>query len=136
MSKRKHKHTVVQPAPVQPVNHVLRPQDHQHPAGDGPTRIRVHGLDLTVDGAALDDVELFDMLNEFGSDTATSMMLVPRMIRALFGTQTSQVMDQLRDPDTQRVTFESASEFLAEAMVALDPNSPRSPSSLAGTAGR
>lgn len=91
----------------------------------GPIKITVDGLDLVLDGAALDDVELFDMLDRWDDNNPEEgLRLVPRIIRALFGDdQHELVMTHLRDPKTKRVTFEAASLFVGEAIGAINPNS-------------
>jgi len=87
----------------------------------GPVQVVVNGLSLTVDPSALDDVEMFDMLNEFTGGTG-QLALIPAIIRGLFGDQYKLVMDAIRSPETHRVSFEAASKFIADTMAAINPN--------------
>jgi len=114
------------PTPVAPP--VTLPQDPKVPAAFEPPpviTVEVDGLQVAVDQAALDDVEIYDMLNELSSG-AGELALVPRIMRALFGPQYRKVLDHIRDKQTGRVTFGAAQTFIADTMAALDPNSQRS----------
>lgn len=125
MTKKKHSTRPRTAAPLAAVpDGVRQPADHKPAAERQPVTVEVDGLALTIDGTALDDVELFDLLDRFGTDDADALRLIPKIIRGLFGdAQFAQVMEHLRDADTRRVSFERASLFLGEALGALNPNS-------------
>ncbi|MCL1838655.1 MAG: hypothetical protein FWG47_04990 [Propionibacteriaceae bacterium] len=98
------------------------------PVAPSSLQVQVQGMTLTVDGESLNDIELFDMLNQFGGNEATGLMLVPKLIRAFVGDeQYPQVMDRLRGTNG-RVGFDAAERFLMELLQAINPNSSRSPS--------
>ena len=103
-----------------------QPQDRKpkETRKDGePFVVEVQGLSLTIDAEAMNDVELFDMIDRLDEDSPEMLRLIPRMVRGLFGdTQFDVVMNHLRDKETRRVTFDSTSEFISEVFEQINPN--------------
>ena len=129
MSKKKKK-TTVHPMPNLPAGapaQIAMPQDHQQPSsGPQNMRIEVRNISLVIDGSAMDDVELFDMIERFGAagTEAEGLRLVPKLLRGLVGDeQFPQIMDLIRSPETGRVTFDAANQLIVEIMQELNPNS-------------
>src|SRR5690606_15729905 len=71
-------------------------------------------LRVTVPTDALNDFELLDEMRAIDVDRNAAMM--PAVFRRLIGDDFRQVMDALRDPDTGRVTIDSASEWMRSLM--------------------
>ena len=104
---------------------VTPPQDHLPKKDSGPVTVEVRGVEWLIDAEALDDVELFDMIERFGArkDTATALQLMPRILSAVLGEeQKAKAFDLIRDEVTGRVTFENADIFISELFGALNPN--------------
>ena len=99
-----------------------KPQDRK-PAKAAPDlrEFEVGALRLIVDAATLDDFELVDDLARIEDG---EYLRAPSVLRRVLGTdQYKQAMDHLRDPETRRVSNQSAADFLGGVFKALSPNS-------------
>ena len=102
-----------------------KPQDHKQPK-DKPRRIEVMGATLTIDPSILDDLDmveyLYDLQNAQEGDGSGAFAIVP-FLKKLCGDQYTAMKDALRDPDTGRVSIDKVSEFIAQLLEQVAPNS-------------
>ena len=82
------------------------------------TTIKSHGLTVKVDQDKLNDLELFDMIDEIQSGNIFKM---PKLMKRIFDDQHAMVLEGLRDKNGI-VTADKASEFLVEVLQQINPN--------------
>lgn len=97
-----------------------KPADHKpkqvKPRRDGDHLIvTVREREWRVPEDALDDLEVMEALENNN--------VLPALRALLTGDQFDVMKDALRDPDTGRVKYSAATEFLGDLMGALNPNS-------------
>lgn len=106
-----------------------QPQDRQPKAPakpavksvDGGHEVTYRGVTITIADGALDD---FELLEDVAAADSGDAMRLPSLLRRLAGDDGFRaVMDGLRNPDTGKVSIESASEFVDAVFGALNPNS-------------
>lgn len=99
-----------------------KPQDKKPPkvAETEDFRVELHGREWVVSRDALDDFELLDDISELDKGNVTKMTSIAHR---LLGDQWSDVMEVLRDKDTNRVSVEAGAEFVGDLLTALNPNS-------------
>ena len=101
-------------------------QDHQKTKSgknmkNGRVQVEVRGQTWVIEPGAIDDVEMFEMLDTFGE--VGSMAMVPKMLTQILGVEQKQIAyEMLRDPATKRVSFDSVNEFMKELFNEINPN--------------
>lgn len=102
-----------------------QPQDHKTPKTQ-PKTVEVMGVTLAVSPAIFDDLDmveyLYDLQNAQDGDGTGAFAIVP-FLKKLCGSQYAAMKDALRDPDTGRVSIDKVSEFIAQLLEQVAPNS-------------
>lgn len=102
-----------------------QPQDHKTP-NNQPKTVEVMGVTVTVGPAIFDDLDmveyLYDLQNAQTGDGTGAFDIVP-FLKKLCGPQYTAMKDALRDPDTGRVSIDKVSEFIAQLLEQVAPNS-------------
>ena len=102
-----------------------QPQDHKNPKNNPHTR-PAHGGTLAVSPAIFDDLDmveyLYDLQTAQSGNGAGAFAIVP-FLKKLCGPQYTAMKDALRDPDTGRVSIDKVSEFIAQLLEQVAPNS-------------
>jgi hypothetical protein len=82
--------------------------------------IKVGKFSFVIDADALDDLELLDMIEEFD---AGNVLVFPKLLKHICGSDYAAVMNEMRDKATGRVTISAGREFFVRVMDELSPNS-------------
>lgn len=102
-----------------------QPQDHKTPKNQ-PKTVEVMGVTVTVGPAIFNDLDmveyLYDLQAAQSGDGAGAFAIVP-FLKKLCGPQYTAMKDALRDPDTGRVSIDKVSEFIAQLLEQVAPNS-------------
>lgn len=102
-----------------------QPQDHKTPKNQ-PRTVEVMGVTLAVSPAIFDDLDmveyLYDLQTAQSGNGSGAFAIVP-FLKKLCGPQYTAMKDALRDPDTGRVSIDKVSEFIAQLLEQLAPNS-------------
>lgn len=102
-----------------------QPQDHKTPKNQ-PKTVEVMGVTVTVDPAIFNDLDmveyLYDLQTAQTGDGSGAFAIVP-FLKKLCGPQYTAMKDALRDPDTGRVSIDKVSEFIAQLLEQVAPNS-------------
>lgn len=102
-----------------------QPQDHKTP-NNQPKTVEVMGVTVTVGPAIFNDLDmveyLYDLQNAQTGDGTGAFAIVP-FLKKLCGPQYTAMKDALRDPDTGRVSIDKVSEFIAQLLEQVAPNS-------------
>lgn len=102
-----------------------QPQDHKTPKNQ-PKTVEVMGVTVTVGPAIFDDLDmveyLYDLQTAQSGDGSGAFAIVP-FLKKLCGPQYTAMKDALRDPDTGRVSIDKVSEFIAQLLEQVAPNS-------------
>lgn len=102
-----------------------QPQDHKTPKNQ-PKTVEVMGVTLAVSPAIFDDLDmveyLYDLQTSQSGNSAGAFAIVP-FLKKLCGPQYTAMKDALRDPDTGRVSIDKVSEFIAQLLEQVAPNS-------------
>lgn|GEM_PF-5836229 len=120
--------TSAMPEPVHEVTQVARPvpQDYQHKKSgktleDGRTQVEARGRTWIIEPDALDDVELYELLDKFGEQGQGAM--VPKALRGFLGEkQKQEAYEIIRNKKTGRISFNAVGEFLEELLNEINPN--------------
>lgn len=83
-------------------------------------RAIVSGIEITVADEALDDFELLDDFRGLGDSDASRL---PSVLRRMVGDDYKRIMNELRDPQTRRVSASAGSQFVYDVVQAFNPNS-------------
>lgn len=98
------------------------PQDTENQ----PKTVEVMGVTLAVSPAIFDDLDMVEYLYDLQAaqegDGAGAFAIVP-FLKKLCGPQYTAMKDALRDPDTGRVSIDKVSEFIAQLLEQVAPNS-------------
>ena len=102
-----------------------QPQDHKTPKNQ-PKTVEVMGVTVTVGPAIFNDLDmveyLYDLQTAQSGDGSGAFAIVP-FLKKLCGPQYTAMKDALRDPDTGRVSIDKVSEFIAQLLEQVAPNS-------------
>lgn len=102
-----------------------QPQDRKTPKNQ-PRTVEVMGVTVTVGPAIFNDLDmveyLYDLQNAQEGDGSGAFAIVP-FLKKLCGPQYTAMKDALRDPDTGRVSIDKVSEFIAQLLEQVAPNS-------------
>lgn len=102
-----------------------QPQDHKTPKNQ-PKTVEVMGVTLAVSPAIFDDLDMVEYLYDLQAaqegDGSGAFAIVP-FLKKLCGPQYTAMKDALRDPDTGRVSIDKVSEFIAQLLEQVAPNS-------------
>ena len=102
-----------------------QPQDHKTPKNQ-PQTVEAMGVTLAVSPAIFDDLDMVEYLYALqaaqSGNGAGAFAIVP-FLKKLCGPQYTAMKDALRDPDTGRVSIDKVSEFIAQLLEQLAPNS-------------
>lgn len=102
-----------------------QPQDRKTPK-NRPRTVEVMGVTLAVGPAIFDDLDmveyLYDLQNAQEGDGSGAFAIVP-FLKKLCGDQYTAMKDALRDPDTGRVSIDKVSDFIAQLLEQVAPNS-------------
>lgn len=102
-----------------------QPQDRKTPKNQ-PKTVEVMGVTVTVGPAIFNDLDmveyLYDLQNAQEGDGSGAFAIVP-FLKKLCGPQYTAMKDALRDPDTGRVSIDKVSEFIAQLLEQVAPNS-------------
>lgn len=102
-----------------------QPQDRKTPKNQ-PKTVEVMGVTLAVGPAIFDDLDmveyLYDLQNAQEGDGSGAFAIVP-FLKKLCGDQYTAMKDALRDPDTGRVSIDKVSDFIAQLLEQVAPNS-------------
>lgn len=102
-----------------------QPQDHKTPKNQ-PKTVEVMGVTVTVGPAIFNDLDmveyLYDLQTVQTGDGSGAFAIVP-FLKKLCGPQYTAMKDALRDPDTGRVSIDKVSEFIAQLLEQVAPNS-------------
>lgn len=102
-----------------------QPQDHKTPKNQ-PKTVEVMGVTVTVGPAIFDDLDMVEYLYDLQAaqegDGTGAFAIVP-FLKKLCGPQYTAMKDALRDPDTGRVSIDKVSEFIAQLLEQVAPNS-------------
>ena len=102
-----------------------QPQDRKTPKNQ-PRTVEVMGVTLAVSPAIFDDLDmveyLYDLQNAQEGDGSGAFAIVP-FLKKLCGDQYTAMKDALRDPDTGRVSIDKVSDFIAQLLEQVAPNS-------------
>lgn len=98
------------------------PQDTENQ----PKTVEVMGVTVTVGPAIFDDLDMVEYLYDLQAaqegDGTGAFAIVP-FLKKLCGDQYTAMKDALRDPDTGRVSIDKVSEFIAQLLEQVAPNS-------------
>ncbi|RBP98458.1 hypothetical protein CRD60_00915 [Bifidobacterium aemilianum] len=104
-----------------------KPQDHKQPK-DQTKDITAMGVDLTIDPAIFDDLDMTEYLYEIehsqqeDGQGSGALNIVP-FLRKLCGSAYGKAKNVLRDPQSGRIPMERVGEFINEVFGELAPNS-------------
>lgn len=102
-----------------------QPQDRKTPKNQ-PRTVEVMGVTVTVGPAIFNDLDmveyLYDLQNAQEGDGSGAFTIVP-FLKKLCGDQYTAMKDALRDPDTGRVSIDKVSDFIAQLLEQVAPNS-------------
>ena len=102
-----------------------QPQYHKTPKNQ-PRTVEAMGVTVTVGPAIFNDLDmveyLYDLQNAQEGDCSGAFAIVP-FLKKLCGDQYTAMKDALRDPDTGRVSIDKVSEFIAQLLEQVAPNS-------------
>lgn len=102
-----------------------QPQDHKTPKNQ-PKTVEVMGVTLAVSPAIFDDLDmveyLYDLQTAQTGDGSGAFAIVP-FLKKLCGDQYTAMKDALRDPDTGRASIDKVSDFIAQLLEQVAPNS-------------
>ena len=102
-----------------------QPQDHKTTKNQ-PKTVEVMGVTVTVGPAIFDDLDMVEYLYDLQAaqegDGTGAFAIVP-FLKKLCGPQYTAMKDALRDPDTGRVSIDKVSEFIAQLLEQVAPNS-------------
>lgn len=102
-----------------------QPHDHKTPKNQ-PKTVEVMGVTLAVSPAIFDDLDmveyLYDLQTAQTGNGAGAFAIVP-FLKKLCGDRYTAMKDALRDPDTGRVSIDKVSEFIAQLLEQVAPNS-------------
>lgn len=101
------------------------PQDHKTPK-DQPKTVEVMGVTLAVSPAIFDDLDMVEYLYDLQTvqeGNGTGAFAIAPFLKKLCGPQYTAMKDALRDPDTGRVSINKVSEFIAQILEQVAPNS-------------
>ena len=108
------------PPPTIPAQ-AKKPQDRKKKAED-PNDDRVvviRGVEVDLPADALDDFELLDDISELEHGNGARL---PRILRRLAGDSYRDLLDAVRDEQTDKVSLEAGGSLVEELLEALDPN--------------
>ena len=102
-----------------------QPQDRKTPKNQ-PKTVEAMGVNLAVGPAIFDDLDmveyLYDLQTAQSGNGSGAFAIVP-FLKKLCGPQYTAMKDALRDPDTGRVSIDKVSEFIAQLLEQVAPNS-------------
>ena len=98
-----------------------QPQDRKTPKNQ-PRTVEVMGVTVTVGPAIFNDLDMVDRQNAQEGDGSGAFAIVP-FLKKLCGDQYTAMKDALRDPDTGRVSIDKVSDFIAQLLEQVAPNS-------------
>ena len=102
-----------------------QPRDRKTPKNQ-PKTVEVMGVTLAVSPAIFDDLDmveyLYDLQTAQEGDGTGAFAIVP-FLKKLCGPQYTAMKDALRDPDTGRVSIDKVSDFIAQLLEQVAPNS-------------
>ena len=102
-----------------------QPQDHKTPKNQ-PKTVEVMGVTVTVGPAIFNDLDMVEYLYDLQTaqigDGSGAFAIVP-FLKKLCGPQSTAMKDALRDPDTGRVSIDKVSDFIAQLLEQVAPNS-------------
>ena len=102
-----------------------QPQDHKTTKNQ-PKTVEVMGVTVTVGPAIFNDLDMVEYLYDLQAaqegDGTGAFAIVP-FLKKLCGPQYTAMKDALRDPDTGRVSIDKVSEFIAQLLEQVAPNS-------------
>lgn len=102
-----------------------QPQDHKTPKNQ-PRTVEAMGVTLAVSPAIFNDLDmveyLYDLQTAQSGNGAGAFAIVP-FLKKLCGPQYTAMKDALRDPDTGRVSIDKVSDFIAQLLEQVAPNS-------------
>ena len=102
-----------------------QPQDRKTPKNQ-PRTVEVMGVTVTVGPAIFNDLDmveyLYDLQNAQEGDGSGAFAIVP-FLKKLCGDQYTAMKDALRDSDTGRVSIDKVSDFIAQLLEQVAPNS-------------
>lgn len=102
-----------------------QPQGRKTPK-NRPKTVEVMGVTVTVGPAIFNDLDmveyLYDLQNAQEGDGSGAFAIVP-FLKKLCGDQYTAMKDALRDPDTGRVSIDKVSDFIAQLLEQVAPNS-------------
>ncbi len=102
-----------------------QPQDHKTPKNQ-PKTVEAMGVTVTVGPAIFNDLDmveyLYDLQTAQTGDGSGAFAIVP-FLKKLCGDQYTAMKDALRDPDTGRVSIDKVSDFIAQLLEQVAPNS-------------
>lgn len=102
-----------------------QPQDHKTPKNQ-PKTVEVMGVTVTVGPAIFNDLDMVEYLCDLQTvqtgDGSGAFAIVP-FLKKLCGDQYTAMKDALRDPDTGRVSIDKVSDFIAQLLEQVAPNS-------------
>lgn len=102
-----------------------QPQDRKTPKNQ-PRTVEVMGVTVTVGPAIFNDLDmveyLYDLQNAQEGDGSGAFAIVT-FLKKLCGDQYTAMKDALRDPDTGRVSIDKVSDFIAQLLEQVAPNS-------------
>lgn len=102
-----------------------QPQDHKTPKNQ-PKTVEVMGVTVTVGPAIFNDLDMVEYLYDLQtaqSGNGTGAFAIVPFLKKLCGPQYTAMKDALRDPDTGRVSIDKVSEFIAQLLEQVAPNS-------------
>ena len=102
-----------------------QPQDHKTPKNQ-PRTVEAMGVTVTVGPASFNDrdmVEYLDDLQTAQSGNGAGAFAIVPFLKKLCGDQYTAMKDALRDPDTGRVSIDKVSDFIAQRLEQVAPNS-------------
>lgn len=89
---------------------------------DGKMTATVRGLRLTIEKELMDDWEVVERLALMEEEK--NPVYMPLIMKQLLGEdQYMSVKDKIRDPKTNRITFEAGQQFFNELFEVFNPNS-------------
>lgn len=102
-----------------------QPYDHKTPKNQ-PKTVEVMGVTVTISPAIFNDLDMVEYLYDLQAaqegDGTGAFAIVP-FLKKLCGDRYTAMKDALRDPDTGRVSIDKVSEFIAQLLEQVAPNS-------------
>lgn len=87
-----------------------------------PRAVTVHGIQVTIDPAALDDWDTMELLEALQDDPDGNALKVVPLTRRILGKDYGRVKETLRGPDGH-LKAEAMASFLTDLFAKLNPNS-------------